>query len=231
MTVWLFYMSGLNKGVRMIYSKLVDLDDYEILSTDFINETFDSFRDVCRFEHKHRRWEYGIALKALQDNHTKTVLEVGGGGSLLLPLLHLKGMDVTEVDPWDCADLLEKQTLKINGLPIKYFQQDFMDFELDEKFDAVVCISVIEHVHDHEKFFLKLLEYVAPGGVLVLTTDFYPTKQKFSDAHARTYAKEDLLRYAKLAKGFTFLGDGYDYEFKESHVFQYTFGSLVLKNE
>ncbi len=215
----------------MIYSKLIDLDDYESLPIDFINETYYDYMDICRLEHKHRRWEYGITLKALQDNDTKTVLEVGGGGSLLLPLISLSGMEITEVDPFDCHEVLEKQAQRMGSSPISYFQEDFLEFESDEKFDAVVCVSVIEHVHEHEKLLLKLAEYVAPGGLLVLTTDFYPTGEKFSDAHARTYSKEDLLRYASLVEGFTFFGDGYDYEYKNNYVFQYTFGTLVMKNE
>ena len=94
----------------MIYSKLVDLDDYKVLSVDFIDKTYAELTDVCRFEHKHRRWEYGIALKAALDNGAKRVLEVGGGGSLLLPLLYLSGIETVSVDAWDSRDRLEKQT-------------------------------------------------------------------------------------------------------------------------
>lgn len=214
----------------MIYSKVLNLTDYMTLPTEFVNNTYGNFRNICRFEHEHRRWEYGLAIQALLDIDAKKVLEVGGGGSLLIPLAYLSGMEVTEVDPWDCTDTLEKQAQLLGSAPIRYFQQDFLDFELDEKFDAVVCTSVIEHVPEHERFFLKLLEYVAPGGILVLTTDFHPSSEKFSDAHERTYSGEDLLKYADLAKDFTIFGGEYDYTYWGNYVYQYAFGSLVLKN-
>lgn len=213
------------------YSKTLDLADYGILPTDFVNKVYNGVRDICRFEHDHRRWEYGLALQALLDNESKNVLEVGGGGSLLVPLVYLKGMKVTEVDPWDCADTLVKQEARLGLLEkIRYFQNDFLDFDLDEQFDAVVCTSVIEHVLEHEEFFQKLLSYVKPEGILVLTTDFHPSSKQFSQAHLRTYSEKDLLAYANSARGFDFLGDGYDYTFWGNYVYEYTFGSLVMKN-
>ena len=84
---------------------------------------------------------------------------------------------------------------------------------------------------EHDKFFQKLLSYVKPGGILVLTTDFYPTGEQFSQHHLRTYSEDDLLAYAESADGFNFFGDGYDYTFWGNYVYQYTFASLVLKNE
>lgn len=215
------------------YSKTLNIADYKALPTEFVNRTYNDFRDICRFEHDHRRWEYGLAIQALLDNDARDILEVGGGGSLLIPLVYLSGnRTVTEVDPWDCSDTLLKQGLRL-GLaePIPFYHKDFLDLDIIRQFDAVVCTSVIEHVPEHEKFFQKLLSYIKPKGILVLTTDFYPTGEKFSSAHHRTYSEEDLLTYAESAKGFSFFGDGYDYTFWGSYVYQYTFASLVLKNE
>lgn len=215
----------------MIYSKTLNQDDYKVLPTEFVNKTYSSFKDICRFEHEHRRWEYGIALQALLDSESKNVLEVGGGGSLLVPLAYLNDMTVTEVDPWDCRVALLKQKMRLKlADEIPYFQEDFLDFDIDEVFDAVVCTSVIEHVEKHEKFFQKLLSFVKPGGILILTTDFYPTSESFSSDHLRTYSGDDLLEYAKNADGFEFLGDDFDYTYWGNYVYQYTFASLVLKN-
>jgi len=214
----------------MIYSKVLNIDDYKTLPTAFVDSTYKKFKWICRFEHEHRRWEYGLAIKALLDNKAEKILEVGGGGSILVPLAYLSKMCVTEVDFWDGTESLDEQATMLGSGPIRFFQQDFLDFELDEKFDAVVCISVIEHVREHEKFFLKLLDYIIPGGLLVLTTDFHPSSKAFSKYHIRTYSEKDLLEYAELAKGFTFYGDGYDYTYWGNYVYQYSFGSLVLKN-
>jgi len=215
----------------MIYSKTLELSDYDNLPSDFVEKTYTEFKDISRFEHKHRRWEYGMALQALLDNGSKNILEVGGGGSLLVPLIYLSGSNkVTAVDPWDCNDLLRKQEAKLElEEEIEFYHRDFLDFESDDLFDAVVCTSVIEHVPYHEEFFKKLLSFVDSDGILVLTTDFYPTSERFSDAHLRTYSEENLMAYVDMAEGFTVLGDGYDYTYTDNHVYQYTFASLVLK--
>lgn len=217
---------------KMIYSKTLHLDDYNILPTEFVNNTYEDFKDICRFEHEHRRWEYGLALQALIDNKFVDVLEVGGGGSLLVPLAYLNGMRITEVDPWDCRDFLLEQETRL-GLTekIQYFQKDFLDFNIDKQFDAVVCTSVIEHVPEHKKFFQKLLSYVKSEGILILTTDFYPTGEQFSQNHLRTYSEESLLDYLKSAKGFKLFGENFDYTFWGNYVYQYTFASLILQRK
>lgn len=212
----------------------MDLNDYGILPTDFVNRTYNEFKNICRFEHDHRRWEYALAIDVLMSNKSENILEVGGGGSLLIPLIYRSpvAMVATEVDPWDCSDELRKQEAQLELTEsIRYFQKDFLDFELDEKFDAVVCTSVIEHVPEHKKFFLKLLDYVEQGGLLVLTTDFHPSSEPFSANHLRTYSERDMLDYIELAEGFTVYGEGYDYTYWGNYVYEYSFGSLVLKNE
>lgn len=215
----------------MIYSKTIQLNDYAHLPTEFIREIYNSFKDICRFEHEQRRWEYGMALKALVDSNSETVLEVGGGGSLLYPMMDLCGIDIVEIDPWDCSELLLKQKTKMNStFPIKYIKEDFLQTNLDEQFDAVVCTSVIEHVKQHNEFFQKLLSHVKPEGILILTTDFHPSGKTFSADHLRTYTEKDLLAYAESAKGFDFLGGKYDYNYYGDYVYQYTFASLVLKH-
>ena len=141
-------------------------------------------------------------------------------------------MTVTEVDPWDCRVTLLKQKMRLKLKDeIRYFQEDFLDFDIDEQFDAVVCTSVIEHVEEHERFFQKLLSFVKPNGILVLTTDFYPTSKRFSPDHLRTYSEDDLMAYAKSADGFTLFGGKADYTYWGNFVYDYTFASLVLKNE
>jgi 2-polyprenyl-3-methyl-5-hydroxy-6-metoxy-1,4-benzoquinol methylase len=39
-------------------------------------------------------------------------------------------------------------------------------------FDAVTCISVIEHIVDHENAVRNMLRVLAPGGMLIITTPY-----------------------------------------------------------
>jgi SAM-dependent methyltransferase/ADP-heptose:LPS heptosyltransferase len=183
-----------------------------------------------RFEHQHRHWEYGLVVKALRANQTKTVLDVGGGGSLFAPSAAWVGMEVTQVDPSDCAELARQQSLKI-GHPLRYYCQDFLDFSSTDVFDAVCCISVIEHVPKEREFFLKLLQYVKTGGLLALTTDFHPSGTAMVDGHLRTYNQQTLTGLAQLAQeqGFEYFGSKPNYSWYGPQVNSYTFASLIMK--
>ena len=185
-----------------------------------------------RIEHEHRAWEYGLGLRALRTNGAQTVLDVGGGGSLFAPAAALAGMNVVQVDPAACGGWVEQQRSRWN-LNLSYFELDFFQFQSLERFDAVTCISVIEHVVDDLKFFDRLLSFVNIGGLLYLTTDFHPSGGKQVDGHLRTYTAEKLRALADRAriKGFLpFVSDPV-YSSTGEHVNNYNFASLVLRRQ
>ncbi len=97
-------------------------------------------------------------------------------------------------------------------------------------FDAVFCISVIEHTDPDETFFRNLLKGVRPGGTFFLTTDFYPTGEIRNPGHSRTYNAETLERWGTTSPGFSSPG-GFDYYYHGDFVFNYSFGSLHLRRE
>jgi SAM-dependent methyltransferase len=45
----------------------------------------------------------------------------------------------------------------------------------DGRFDAVTCLSVIEHGVDLERYFSEMARIIVPGGLLVTSTDYWPT--------------------------------------------------------
>lgn len=107
-----------------------------------------------------RRWEYAQALRAqeywfdhaAQNRPIGRITDVGGSGS---PLHRMVGSDRTwVVDP------------KANMALDQWVQQDTTRLSAQ-----VYCLSVIEHVADLDQFLYHLSCLVAPGGLLVLTTD------------------------------------------------------------
>lgn len=215
----------------MKYSKTLDVLDYDQMTepvhVDNIASALGSV--VFRYEHAHRRWEYSLVLKALRENKTITVLDVGGGGSLFAPAATMLGMEVVQVDPGPYGAWALEQSYKL-GHPLPYIEKDFFDFHTRRKFDAVVSISTIEHVGEDRRFFEKLMSYVKPGGVLALTTDFHPSGELRCAGHARTYNGESLVKFRNISRGqrFDWLGDGYDYTYRGEDVNNYTFASLIL---
>ena len=171
-----------------------------------------------RYEHQHRRWEYGLAIALIKEVKPKSILNVGGGNSPLSRMAYKYCPYVTEIDP-NVPDTKFPE--------IAYIDDEFPNPGLRGKFDLVLCTSVIEHVeHDH-LFFRELLN-IARGHVF-LTTDFHPTGKQFSMAHLRTYNSSSLEYLMDIAyeHGFMPLGEP-NYSYKVPMVYDYTFASLTL---
>jgi SAM-dependent methyltransferase len=215
----------------MIYSKTLDIKDYDkMLEPVHVDNVVGVLADTTyRFEHTHRRWEYGIVLRALRANKTTTVLDVGGGGSVFAPAASFLNMEVLQVDPepYGTWALAQARTL---GFPLPYIQKDFFEFDTRRRFDAVVSISTIEHVENDLAFFDKLLTFVRPGGLLALTVDFHPSREALVyPEHLRTYNGDDLGDLYLRAEDFNFFGSERDYTWRGADVNTYTFASLILR--
>lgn len=211
----------------MILSKTLSEYDYFKFEpyTQFIDN---NWKTPGREEHPHRHWEYALTLKALVESNTHTVLDVGGGASRLAPIFMRYGLDVLQVDPADNGWLLAKQEVDL-GQPIPYVKQDFMAWDDGSLYDAVTCISVLEHVPDDHAFFRKLCKHVGPYGILVITVDFSPDGKQKSGGHLRTYNEETLLDLVyDTGNEWLELEASYDYTWDQPHVFDYTFASAVL---
>lgn len=74
-----------------------------------------------------------------------------------------------------------------------------------ERFDCVVCCEVLEHVRDDRAMLVRLLELLAPGGVLVLSV---PSRMKYWSVHDdivghRRRYERDALRELLESAGFS----------------------------
>ncbi len=218
------------------YSKTLDTYDYvttkEINGIDQIINAiiFSSFRPF----HQHRKWEYGICLNALRESGAKTVLDVGGTGSMFAACATFHGMDVTVLDPdAEGAYFIENQNRVFKRDAIRFINEDFFQFKTDQKYDAVVCISTLEHVPNDFAFFKRLLGLVKDDGLVFLTMDFHPNGMVHVDGHLRTYNQERIETLINIAKqeGFEIFGESPDYTWRAPDVNGYTFASLALRKK
>jgi hypothetical protein len=228
----------------MNLSRVLHPDDYKLFTEHLaIDEVRNILKKNYRYEHEHRKWEYGLTLKSLllhNEKHwgnqrVKTVLDVGGGGSVLAPLLAYYGFNVTTLDPGYGEDEVkyQNQFSAYFKHKIKFIYGDFSkDLDL-ELYDAVVSISTIEHVPDHQVFFNNLLRY--SRRMVFLTMDWHPSGEQFSPAHLRTYNISTLLKLLDNAKMECILPYSYrfpgDYEYGGNFVYDYTFASLYIEKE
>lgn len=215
----------------MIYNKTLHPDDYKKLSLaryiEFVKSFLQDRGCKFRFEHEHRMWEYALGLHLAVARGGKTLLDVGGGSSIFAPAATMLGFAVTQVDPRRNRGWVAQQSKAI-GRKIHYVQEDFLNYT-STPFDVVTCVSVIEHVPEHEKFFRKLLDCVAPKGVLYLTTDYHESGERLVKGHLRTYNQSSLREYKRIASAlFDECGDFSTYVNGGDYVNGYNFASLAL---
>ena len=105
--------------------------------------------------------EIPVVLHLLQRIKPKNVLEVGN------VLSHYLKVNYTILDKYE----------KIPGV----INQDIVDFNTNERFDAIVCISTLEHVgfeeeetdpQKIERAVGKMKSLLAPNGILIITVPF-----------------------------------------------------------
>ena len=119
--------------------------------------------------HNERPIEYEFALRALRDARPQTLLDVGTGTTAWPHLLRNCGFVVTAIDNvrdywprgmvnrhWSVLDVDIVNPLK--ALPGGY--------------EAITCISVLEHIPQHLTAMQNMVALLAPGGLLVLTTPY-----------------------------------------------------------
>jgi SAM-dependent methyltransferase len=128
-------------------------------------------RESVSYLHPSKYWEYPWALERAQLAPGARVLDAGCGASIFPIYLAAQGYQVSAIDLAPPIGLDAQ-----HGLHVDYRQGDITALPWpDVYFDAVFCISVIEHLgHERVKTALaELRRVLRPGGRLLLTTDYY----------------------------------------------------------
>jgi hypothetical protein len=200
-------------------------------SNDYLNNAIADYMGVFRHvlnnvpgrvQHQHRRWEHCMALTAMERYRIDYVLEVGSGGSYFAPMAVHEDYNVTVIDPDDTVNMAHNQSDKILVL-----QQDFMTYETDIHYDAVVCLSVLEHVDDDFDFFEKICNTAET--MIFLTVDFSMDGSRFSKDHLRTYSPDRLWELTEIGEMYNFeLTDEPEWINNGQRVYRYNFASLCM---
>jgi 2-polyprenyl-6-hydroxyphenyl methylase/3-demethylubiquinone-9 3-methyltransferase len=101
-------------------------------------------------------------------NRNLNILDIGcGGGLVSIPLSKL-GYNITGIDLGnDNIDIANKKALEKN------LEANFMCktlYEIEEKFDVILCLEVLEHVEDIKKFICKIATLLKPGAIVIFST-------------------------------------------------------------
>ena len=177
------------------FNRALHTDDYPALLEwsrlvlDF-EQRLRSWGIPFRKDHTHRTWEYANVLRQIDllfppKYHPRPglrMLDAGGGGSALAPLLAVLGHHVVVTDSMAYGDIEEAFTtpqtralgISTNMVVLKDPVEAMRSIP-DDTFDIALCISVIEHVDGNEflNALRELRRVTKPGGYVFITTDFF----------------------------------------------------------
>jgi glycosyltransferase involved in cell wall biosynthesis/phospholipid N-methyltransferase len=134
------------------------------------------------------------------------VLEIGSGvGNLTRRLIPRTSYVASDINP------LYLQTLANLGADRPYMQTAFCDVtdlssfpRIDNEYDTVICLNVIEHVNDDRAALLNINQVLAPSGRAIILVPQGPHNLGTLDdvlGHRRRYTRQELVTLAS-ACGF-----------------------------
>jgi cyclopropane fatty-acyl-phospholipid synthase-like methyltransferase len=152
-----------------------------------------------------RLWEYSKAIKAVHtrarqlsaEDQLPHYLDIGCAGSPI-PYIFRKmlDMDIECVDLKDCKDEFKAQGIYDT---IEFHNENFLEIS-EVKYDAITCISVLEHVsrEEQDQILKKAIRMLKSGGIFFLTVDSHQSGQKLCTSHERTYTEKQIRDMAEI---------------------------------
>lgn len=151
-----------------------------------------------------KNWDSLAALDLIFKNTNKKANIFDAGGelySVILPWLFLYGYKNLTA-----GNLIFKKPIKKG--PIIYKYNDITQTEFDnETFDAITCLSVIEHGVDLNLYFSEMSRILKKGGILITSTDYFETpidtKDQFSlGVPIHIFNKDEIVKALNIADHF-----------------------------
>ena len=150
-----------------------------------------------------------LACSLLGDGPFDSLLEVGYGSGIFLPELarrsrRLAGIDI-HGESRRVEEMLSRLGIEADLREASLFEMPFADGE----FDALVCLSVLEHITELDAALTEFRRVLRPGGVAVLG---FPVRNPITDAFFRAVgynpreihpsSHRDILAAARGHKAF-----------------------------
>ncbi len=225
-TVQMSDYNAIDEGVKLVqkYAGLLQADGINI-----------------QIPHPHRWWEYGsgvqLLLNKFRDVKGLDVLDMGAGWSPLGPTLAFLDQKVTECEP-DAGCRFGRDRintlLKLGNHPeMRLLPNGIENIPDDRAYDAVFCVSVLEHLPVLEEALAwnRLGVFVKKGGILYITVDCVHDKNRsyvMDNMRATKYTVEDIKNRVSWLTSCGFRPMGVeDYKFHGPMVFDIPFAGSV----
>lgn len=195
-----------------------------------------------------RWWEYGSAIQLvdylLEVREKVDVVDIGSGWGVVGPALILeygKKVEVSEYEPdqmyWADRANCNAYLQRTKGQEIYYHHFDLSNMPAQD-YDAVFCISVMEHVpfpQPERGCWYELAKRVRPGGVLFMDCDLVPERKpfgsyRFDELRAHNYIMDEVKERVEWLKGFGLKPIGVpDFQYNGSVVHDFTFFRIAMR--
>lgn len=157
-----------------------------------------------------KNWDNLAALSAVLKRTSKKAYILDAGAELystILPWLflygykNLRGINIAFDSP-----------VKHGAIHYEYGDITHTKFK-EGIFDAITCLSVIEHGVDVHAYFKEMSRILRPGGILITSTDYYeiPTNTKSQYAYGvpiHIFSKTEIIAALEVAKEFDLILTG-----------------------
>lgn len=151
-----------------------------------------------------KNWDSLAALDVILRRTAKDARVFDAGGelySMILQWLYLYGYRNLSA-----GNLVFRKPIKKG--PIVYHYSDITDTGFDSAmFDAITCLSVIEHGVDLLSYFREMSRILKPGGILVTSTDYFETPvdtggQVAYGVPIHIFDKNEIVEALEIARTF-----------------------------
>ena len=119
-------------------------------------------------------------LKKGRRNLLRTMVQEAGGGRKDLKLLEVGagvGQNVSALAEFGQVDVIEISEVGLDALrkipEITRVMGEPIPFDLDETYDVIVAMDVVEHIEDDREALNWMAEHLKPGGLLFATVPAY----------------------------------------------------------
>lgn len=199
-------------------------------------------RELGLFPHPDppKNWDNLIALNAVLKRTSKKAYILDAGAeiySTILPWLFLYGYK----NLWG-INLIFDSPVKRGSIHYEYGDIIQTKFK-EDTFDAITCLSVIEHGVEVHAYFKEMSRILKPGGILITSTDYYETNldtkgQSEYGFPIHIFSKTEIMAALEVAREFDLvLTEPLDLNCKEKTVrwelydLEYTFAVFTLQKK
>jgi cyclopropane-fatty-acyl-phospholipid synthase len=114
------------------------------------------------------------------------LLDIGGGWGPVPQYAGERGVQVTSLTLAPDSQRFIDRLIQERRLPCRVLLTDFLEFEPEEPFDAIVIFGVIEHLPQYRAFVDKVWKCLKPGGLMYLDASASRVKYRMSPMLRRT---------------------------------------------